>query len=365
MSGPLRVGMVGTSWFAETLHLGCLESHPKAVLAAVCGRDRSRTEALAARHGDPAVFTDDAEMMSSGLLDAVVIVTPDDLHREMTLRALDNGLHVLCEKPLARTAADARELWRAAEAAGKVHMTMFTWRWFGVPSYARRLIAEGYLGRWRHAQLSMQADYGESADFGWRIDPDHGSGILGDLGSHLIDLARCYVGEISTVSAKLTTAVTRYGPDGGPIDALNDSAMLLLEFANGASGTLEVSAHRLVGEAGPAIEIRLYGDDGSLRLDFDLAGGRIRGRRRGDEDWSELAVPEDLSGIGGGNPSILDLAMLAPFTNLPVADRLFVDAVLDGCPAEATFEDGWRAQQVVDAAVASQRQRGWVSISSG
>ena len=83
-----------------------------------------------------------------------------------------------------------------------------------------------------------------------------------------------------------------------------------------------------------------------------------------DEAWSELAVPEDLSGTGGGNPSILDLPMLAPFTNLPVADRLFVDAVLDGCPAEATFEDGWRAQQVVGAAVASQLQRGWVSISS-
>jgi predicted dehydrogenase len=141
--------------------------------------------------------------------------------------------------------------------------------------------------------------------------------------------------------------------------------MLLLEFADGADGTLDVSAHRVVGEGGPTIEIRLYGDEGSLRLDFDLAAGRVSGRRRGEEAWSVLTVPEDLSGAGGANASILDLPMLAPFTNLPVADRLFVDAVLDGCPAGATFEDGWRAQQVVDAAVVSEQQRGWVAIASG
>jgi predicted dehydrogenase len=364
MDGPLRVGMVGTSWFAETVHLTCLESHPRAVLTAVCGRDRGNAEALAARHGDPAVFTDFAEMMTSGLLDAVVIVTPDDLHHEMTLQALDAGLHVLCEKPLARSASDAHQMWRAAEAAGRVHMTMFTWRWLGVPSYARRLIAEGYLGRCRHAHFSMQADYGDAADYGWRIDPDHGSGILGDLGSHLIDLARCCVGEIGAVSGKLTTALTRFGPDGKPTDSLNDSAMMLVEFADGADGTLEVSGHRLVGAAGPTIEIRLYGDDGTLRLDFGLEAGRLSGRRRGEESWSDLTVPEELSGLAGDNPPILDLAMLAPFTNLPVADRLFVDAVVDGRPAEATFEDGWRAQQVVDAVVASDLQRGWVAVSA-
>ncbi|HEY5848431.1 MAG TPA: Gfo/Idh/MocA family oxidoreductase, partial [Microlunatus sp.] len=330
MSDPLRVGMVGTSWFAETLHLGCLESHPRAAFTAVCGRDRGNAEALAARHGGPAVFTNYSEMMTSGLLDAVVIVTPDDLHCEMTLRALDSGLHVLCEKPLARTAADAHQMWQTAEAAGRVHMTMFTWRWLGVPSYARRLVGEGYLGRCRHAQFSMQADYGDSADYSWRFDPDRGSGILGDLGSHLIDLARCLVGEIAAVSGKLNSAVPRFGPSGASIGGLNDSAMLMVEFANGADGTIDVSAHRLVGDGGPTIEIRLYGDDGSLRLDFDLAGGRVSGRRRGEGAWSELTVPEELSGLAGGHPSVLDLPMLAPFTNLPVADRLFVDAVLNG-----------------------------------
>jgi predicted dehydrogenase len=81
---------------------------------------------VAERHGGPAVFTDYDEMVSSGQVEAVVIVTPDDLHRDMTLRARSAGLHVLCEKPLARTAEDARLIFEAAESAGRVHITMFT-----------------------------------------------------------------------------------------------------------------------------------------------------------------------------------------------------------------------------------------------
>jgi predicted dehydrogenase len=361
MAGKLRVGVIGTSWFAETFHLAGLDSHPRAQITAICGRDRAKTEAVASNHGEPVVFTDYGEMIDSGLMDAVVIVTPDDLHREMTLRALQAGLHVMCEKPLARTADDARDMFDAAEAAGRVHMTMFTWRWIGIFAYAHRLIKDGYLGRCRDAQFSMMAGYADELIYGWRFDPGRGTGILGDLGSHMFDLARWYVGDIAQVSGRLTTNVARLGPDGTAMASLNDSATVLLEFANTAQATITVSGASVVGQS-PEVEVRLYGDEGSLKLDFDLINAHVSGRRRDDQSWNELSIPDDLRGLDGGNPSIMNLPSLAPFTNLPVADRLFVDAVLDGRPSEATFEDGWRVQQVVDAVIESDRRHGWVAV---
>ena len=110
--------------------------------------------------------------------------------------------------------------------------------------------------------------------------------------------------------------------------------------------------------------MRLFGDQGSLKLEFGLdAPGRVSGWRRGDESWNELSIPEDLSGTDWPNPAIPDLPALAPLTNLPVADRLFVDAVLDGIPAEPTFEDGWRVQEVIDAVHTSDRRQRWVDVS--
>jgi predicted dehydrogenase len=136
---------------------------------------------------------------------------------------------------------------------------------------------------------------------------------------------------------------------------------VLLEFANTAQATITVSGASVVGQS-PEVEVRLYGDEGSLKLDFDLINAHVSGRRRDDQSWNELSIPDDLLGFDGGNPSIMNLPSLAPFTNLPVADRLFVDAVLDGRPSEATFEDGWRVQQVVDAVIESDRRHGWVAV---
>lgn len=363
MAERLRVGVVGVGWFSETVHLAGLQSHARAEVTALCARHRVNAEAVSLRHGYPVVFTDYTEMLASGMLDAVVIVTPDHLHHDMALQAFARGLHVLSEKPLARTAADARDMLAAAQASGRVHMMMFTWRWLAIPMFGKQLIDDGYIGHCREAQFSMQAGYADDPVYGWRFDPEQGSGISGDLGSHMIDMARWYLGEISRVNGRLVTNVARPGPDGEQMESLNDSAAALVEFASGACGTINVSAARVVGWA-PEVEIRLYGDEGSLKLNFGLDEGRIQGRRRGDEYWGELVPPENLLGTGGPNPAIMNLPSLAPFTNLPVGDRLFVDAILDGHPAEPTFEDGWRVQEVIDAVRKSDHTSGWVSVSS-
>src|SRR3954447_20126773 len=117
MQRTIRVGLIGTTRYAEGMHLRSLQSHPRAEIIAICGRNRERAAEVAARHGIPLVFTDYQQMLTTAGLDAVVIVAPDELHYPITMDALATGLHVLCEKPLATTATEARAMYERAEAA--------------------------------------------------------------------------------------------------------------------------------------------------------------------------------------------------------------------------------------------------------
>jgi predicted dehydrogenase len=180
---------------------------------------------------------------------------------------------------------------------------------------------------------------------------------LGDLGSHAIDFARRYVGDIAKVSGHLATFVQRPGPDGQILDAANDSAQLAVEFANGAHGSIHVSAVSHQGET----SLALYGEAGSLELVFSFTGAELRGSRSGDEAWQTLKVPDalwhDADRTGSLIEQILDL-----FKRQPVANRLFIDAILDDRPIDSTFYDGWKAQQVIDAAIASHEQGRWINV---
>ncbi len=263
MTEHVRVGVVGTSWFADGFHLPSLASHPSAEISASCRRNRERAEELAKKYTIPQVFTDYREMIARGNLDALVVVTPDALHYPVTMAGLDAGLHILCEKPLALTATQAKEMHERAEASGRCY----------------------------HCHLRYEGGYGREASYAWRFDRQQGHGILGDLGSHLIDLARWYVGDIAKVSGHLATYVARPGPDGQVLDPANDSALVALEFANGAQGTIHVSAVAHVGDRGQSFQAALYGEAGSLEFDFDFKEAELRGLRAGEVQWQVLRVP--------------------------------------------------------------------------
>ncbi len=110
MNDKVRVGVVSTSWWADQHHLPCLKSHPGAEVAAVCGRHQGRAEQIAQKYDVPGVFTDYRDMIDKGDLDALVVAVPDDRHYTITMAALDAGLHVACEKPLASTLGQATEM---------------------------------------------------------------------------------------------------------------------------------------------------------------------------------------------------------------------------------------------------------------
>jgi len=350
MSQQVRVGVIGTSWWTDMMHLPAIKSHPHAELVAICGRNQNRANEIAGKYGGPDTMSDYRKMIQEYSLDATIISSPDELHYEMTMAALEAGLHVLCEKPLAMNAGQAWEMYQKAESAGVKHMAYFTNRWMPFYQYLRDLIRQGFLGHIYHCEFRFPMGHGRSEEYRWRFDKKRANGVLGDLGSHMVDMARYLVGDITSVSANLGFFVDRPGADGGVIDPANDSALMLIQFANGAHGTIQTSAVIHTANLGSQ-QIKLYGEAGSLELDVVYfgpeAGVVIRAASSQDEQFQTLNVPISYWGDAES------FNTTAYFTKNSVGTRLFIDAILEDRPVEPNFYDGFKAQQVIDAALAS------------
>ncbi|MEE3259956.1 MAG: Gfo/Idh/MocA family oxidoreductase, partial [Candidatus Latescibacterota bacterium] len=356
----VRIGIVGTSWWADAMHLPSLKSHPGAQLVALCGRNQTRAAEMAAKYDIPQIFGDYREMIAKAELDALVISVPDEWHYPIASAALDAGLHLLCEKPLALNVGQASAMLAKAQAAEVVHMILFTYRWSTHHRYLHQLIEEGYIGRPYHGHWHFFSDKGRSGQYEWKYDQQRSSGALSLFGSHMIDMARWHFGEIARVSAHLPPHVERPGPDGQALDPANDSALLLVEFANGMHGTIHTSLVAHVGERGAEQHCRLHGESGTLEADFIFAGtdagAEIRGGRHGEARIQPLPVPRQIQeDLDPGE-------IFAPFTRQSAGPRRFVDAILAGESAAPDFSDGLKAQAVIAAALEAHRTGAWVAV---
>lgn len=355
MAEKVRVGIIGTSWWADALYFPSLHNHPRAELAAVCGRNNERAQEMADKYNIAQVFTDYEEMLVHGNLEAVVIAAPDDLHFEMTMAALDARLHILCEKPMALNASHAREMYEKAEAVGVKHMVLFTYRWHPQFRYMQELVTKGYIGRCFQADMRFRSGLGRDGHYNWRGNQYRANGILGDLGSHLIDYARWSVGEIESVTAHLGVFVEKSLPMGEPYAAANDSAMLLVKFENNAHATMQLSGVTKVAPGPFHLDIALYGASGTLEANI-LEGREIRSARFEEDEVKMLPIPDAIWGDADRSDSWSVL-----FANSTGA-RLFIDAIVENLEIAPTFYDGYKAQQVIDAAIESDRMGRWVSI---
>jgi len=361
MDRTVSVGVVGTSWWSDWWHVPYLRSHPRAKVRAVCGRNRARAEEVAAKHSIPRFFTDFREMIRSSEVEAIVVAVPDDLHYAVTMAALDAGLHVICEKPLAVTVRDARAMCEKAESAGVTHMTYFTYRWMPWYRYVRELIQAGAIGRCYHCSIRYLGSYGRGKTYAWRFDRARCCGVLGDLGSHMIDLSRWFVGDISGVSADLRTFVERDPPEGGRLEPANDAAVLVLRFAGGGHGTIQVSAVAQTAERNQEQHVVLHGEKGTIEVDVTMTAGaevRVAGQ---EGQFAVAPVPDRFWGTTDrSRPLMQQIAHL--FSTEPIGDRLFIDAVLEGRQVEPSLHDGLEAQLVIDAAIRSHAEGRWVGV---
>ena len=363
MARRVRIGVVGTSWWADLVHLPSLRSHPRAKIVSICGRNPDRARRLAQKYEVPRIFTDYREMIEGDNLDAVVVACPDDLHYPVTMKALEKGLHVVCEKPLALNSNQAREMYEKAEAVGVKHMVFFTSRWVPHCRYLKELLDEGFIGHLYHCHIHRFAGYGREP-LDWRFDPGRSNGILGDLGSHSIDLARWFFGKITTVSASLATFLP--DKEGGNLlgSHVNNSAVLSVQFENGGQGILHASGAAHVGDRERELHVLLHGEAGTLQARLTFAGAAIEGIRANEQGYKELPMPDSIWGRADRNqPFIAQRRQI--FTSQAVGDRLFIDAIVEDRPVVPNFYDGLVVQEVMDAAIESHERGTRIPVPGG
>ena len=351
---PLRIGVIGTG-FAGTLHLNAIQGLPEATLHAVCSRRADRALAAALDFGAESHTTDYRELVRDPDLEAVIVAVPPHLHHPMVLAALEAGKHVLCEKPLARNLAEARDMVRIVERVGVVAMVNLQLRFLAVRAQIKELIDGGYLGEPHAASIVVhRSSLNDPYDrpFGWLMEQEKAGGMLGATGPHHIDALRWWFGEVKAVAGATATLVPRRRlPDSNTmakVDA-DDNYAVLLKFANGAVGTIHVSATAAFeGDE----ELTLSGSRGTLRLH----GDRLFGAQAGAATLTELPPPE-VSDDG--------LPEFSHYLMKPTAllQRAWARAIRLGEPPPATFGDGVKVQELLDAVARSSQQGRWIDTS--
>jgi predicted dehydrogenase len=329
------------------------------------------TEALAGNAAKALGFrrftTDWQALVADPAVDIVAITSPNALHKPMALAAIAAGKHVYCEKPLATTLADCREMTAAAEARGVVTMVGFNYLKNPMVELARAMIAAGELGtitgyRGIHAEDFM-AD--PAQPFSWRCDPAHAGGALADIGSHAVSMARHLLGEIDEVCANVQT-VHKARPDAKdpatmrPI-AIDDQADMMVRFARGCCGTITTSW--LATGRKMQLDFEVYGTKGSLVFSQERLN-ELRFYKTG-----ATAGREGFTLLNAG-PSSPDYAAFCPasahqlgFGDLKTIEvKALIEGITEGKRTYPNFADATAIDRVLEAAVVSSRDRRWIRV---
>ena len=361
----IRVGLVGTSWWADAMYLPSLASSKKAVVSACCGRNEERARQLASNWNIPAVYTNWEEMLNQESLDALIISTPNDTHFTISLAALEKGLHVLCEKPLALNYTEAKKMLEAAQRQKAVTMVPFTYSFLPMNQKIKSLLSDGFLGDPYHLNFRYFADYGRSAEYSWRFDQKHaGSGSLGDLGSHFIYLAVWFFGSVTHVWAELNTVTNRpeLDPSGEAYTQTDDFSIIVLTFSNGARGVIHATT--LAHEPSPWGQLHyfdLHGSGGTLHGWTDWGSSyKLLGAKSDDKIFIEFDFPELVQ--EGKTKKDIQQMYKETFRKRGRMTGEFIEAVASGTSCRPSFEDGAEVQRILDAALLSARQNRKVSI---
>lgn len=354
----LNIALIGCGGITLQNHRPGLALCPEVKIHALCDANPATLETARQQTGAPVTTAKWEEIVDRDDVHAVIIATPNFLHAPIAIAAAQHGKHLLCEKPLALTAADAGRMAAAADEAGVRHMTAFTYQFVPAMRYLRHLVARGDLGEPRHYRSCRLQDWG-TRNLGWRQQKERaGSGELGDMLSHRIDFAHHLVGPMKRLVAS-TRNLTPWR-DGAPNDT-DDWVAILAEFQNGASGVLESS--KLASgrnESWRSLDyVEINGAEGTFEFTTSKWNELLAGRRGGPglqalpvprEFWTWPGSPRD---PGAGDP-------LVTFRYDQAIE--FVQAIREQRPCAITLHDGVRTQQVMDAALVSAATSQWVDL---
>ncbi|HUS53234.1 MAG TPA: Gfo/Idh/MocA family oxidoreductase [Thermohalobaculum sp.] len=340
----VRLLILGTGFMAGN-HAKAFSEQDGCEVVAAADIDRTGLAAFQQKYGIERGFADIDDALAWGGFDAVANVTPDPVHHPTTMRLIEAGKHVFCEKPLAVNANDAYEMADAIEAAGLVGMVNLSYRNASAIQQARTLVAEGRIGAVRHVEASyLQSwlvgnywgDWRDTPTFLWRLSEAHGSkGVLGDVGIHIADFASYGAdSEIASVSCNLQTFAKAEGDRIGEyvLDA-NDSAVMNVSYKNGAIGVIH--ATRFATGYANRLALQVFGTEGAIRVDLDRSATELE-ICEGADIHTQAWKPIDCGKVA---------------TNYV----RFVDAVTRGKTVEPSFRRAADLQRVLDTCFESDR----------
>jgi predicted dehydrogenase len=349
----IGVGMLGYAFMGKA-HSNAYKTLPymawppplMPLLVSIAGRNEEAVAEAARRYGFSEAVTDWKAIVADDRVQLFDNSGPNALHSEPTIAAAEAGKHVICEKPLGRDAAESYETWQRVQAAGVKHMCAFNYRFVPAVRLARQIIESGELGELQHFRGAYLQEWGTTEGEIWRFNKaEAGSGALGDLAAHVIDLSRYLVGEIVDVAAMTQTFV-----DGRDVDDAVESAVM---FENGAVGTIEAS--RFCQGRKNHFMWEINGSKGSLAFDLERlnelqysegnAGFRTVLVSEADHPFWEFWWPQ-------GHMIGWEHTFVHEIHHLLTAIRDDSDVA----PHGATLEDGYRAAEVCDAMLRSSQQ---------
>lgn len=378
-SPEIGVGVLGYGFMGKA-HTNAYKTIPYMVypppavpqLVAICGRNEEAVSAAAQRYGYAGYYTNWQDMLADDRIKLFDNSSSNDMHAAPTIAAAQAGKHVFCEKPLARTAEESKGMLDAVRKAGVKHMVAFNYRFVPAIRQIKELIDSGKLGQIYHfravyLQEWIMPHYGTPQI--WRLDQETaGSGALGDLGAHIIDLARYLVGEPTTVGAMTRTFIPeRPLADGSGMAKVDvdDAFVATVGFANGAVGTLEASRFAAGRKNHQVIEINA--EHGTVRFELERLNEMrvfwVGEEPKETQGFHDVLVSESYHPfwkywwpqghiIGWEHTFVHELTH-------------FLDAIANNTPVDphgATFDDGYRAAVICDAILESARTRRQVDI---
>lgn len=387
MSRALNVAMIGGGFMGKA-HAAAYAAMPMFFWPAPAIPVRKVvvdiTDALAeegrARFGFEAASSDWRKTIARSDIDVVDIVTPNNTHAEIAIAAAEAGKHIICEKPLARSGDEAKTMWDAVKKAGVINMVAFNYRRTPAVALARKYIEEGRIGTILNFRGTYLQDWSADPDspLSWRFQKKiAGSGSIGDIGTHVVDIARYLVGEIAEVSALVRTYHKTRPVQKGGLDKLgaaeknataeraevdvDDEVVTLLKFADRAIGSLE--ATRNAYGRNNFLTFEIHGTRGSIAFNYE---------RRDELQVMFADDPADARGFrtvysGPAHPYGSGLwpipALGIGYTETKIVECYdFFSAIVSGKQPSPSFEDGYRTERVADALSESGGNGQWVKV---
>ncbi|HWN09111.1 MAG TPA: Gfo/Idh/MocA family oxidoreductase [Pyrinomonadaceae bacterium] len=356
----IGIGIVGAG-FARTTQIPGFQNCEGARVVAITSRHRENAENVAKEFDIEHVAEDWRELVQRDDVDLVSVVTPPSTHMEITLAALAHGKAVLCEKPMAMNAGEAKRMTEKAGEAGVLALIDHELRFLNSRQKMLSMLHHGEIGNVRHCNYLFRSDYRGVLDrqWDWWSDSAMGGGTLGAIGSHAIDSFRWILGtEVSEVSCMLATHIAKRPDKSGQLREVttDDDAKLMFRFADSPLGkNVTGTASLSVVESGKyENRLEVFGTKGALMVEEN---GDLSQSPAGSANWKPVEVEQ--SPIA---PGMREGSWSRGFTTFSAA---IVDALREGrttVPCAATFEDGYRIQLVLDAARASNSSGCWTRM---